>query len=355
MAGQFYDQLSLPTTYIVSPAAAQKAGANLGTNPVGAGPYIFKSASAQQINVVKNPTYWDASAINLAGIQFDNVTIGPDEVNTLEAGTVDASYLSSVQYVPAVKGRFQIDEGNNGNTPLQVYVCKSSTPFSNPQVRQALNYAVDRNQIVQTVLQGVGGPMWSLWPTGSAYSDPSLVNYYAYNQQKAKQLLSAAGYPNGFSASVQVSPALEQVFEVLQQEWAPLGVKITSVTSANSTTDFFVRHTTPLYIGTGTGQGTYGPAAQFVPGSLLDACNYNDPTITSLYNQAEGVSPSTPQGVALLRQVQQKVYQQALSIFVARTPLVVAYDSKVKNLVVNGYYSGATPALDYWTGLGIAK
>jgi peptide/nickel transport system substrate-binding protein len=358
VAGLFYDQLSLWSTYIVSPAAAQKPGANLDAAPVGAGPYKLQSyVPDQRITLVKNPTYWDAKDIHLAGIDIVAVSVGPDEVNTLEAGTVDAVYLAQPQFAKALQSRYPVDSPSSRNFPLKVEICKSSSPLNNAQVRQALNYAIDGNQINQTVLQGLGVPMSGLWSQGSPYYDPSLANMYTYNPQKAKQLLSAAGYPNGFRATVVVTPGpSQQAFQIIQQEWAAVGVKVTPITSQNSIQDLFVRHIAPLGITGGTAAGAYGPLIEFTPGVINNLCKYNDPTLDGLYTAAEAVNPTSPQGIALLRRAQDYIYQQALAVFVVQTPLPVAHTPRVHNLVVNPYYGGgSTSTLDLWSGMYISK
>jgi ABC-type transport system substrate-binding protein len=223
-----------------------------------------------------------------------------------------------------------------------------------------MNYAVDRQLIIQTVLHGVGQPAWSLWPSGTPYYDATHANLYAYDPTKAKQLLTAAGYPDGFNASmifVVPSSTVQQIFQVLQQEWKAIGIHLTLAPSTNGVTDFYVRHSAPLGLAQGSGGvGTYGILNPYVPGFIGDACNYNDPTISALYNTLRGVDPASPQGIALLHQIENVVYQQALQVFISTSPVVVGYDSKVRNLVVNSYYySGFPVVLDYWSGLGISK
>ena len=177
VAGAFYDQLSLPSTYIVSPTAARNEGANLGTSPVGAGPYVLKSYTPNEsIVLARNPHYWDAKAIHLSEIEFVNVAVGPQQVNALEAGTVDVTTLASPSEVPAVHKPYTVVKYRSINYPFDVELCKSTSPMDNVDVRKALNYAINRKQIL-TLFNGTAVPQWSLWAPGSPYSDPSLVNF----------------------------------------------------------------------------------------------------------------------------------------------------------------------------------
>ncbi len=355
VAGVFFEQLSLPSSYIVSPTAAQRPGANLGADPVGAGPYKLQSyVPNESITLVKNPSYWDAQAIKLGSLEFVNVSTGPPEVSALEAGTVDVEALSGYDSISALQSQFTIDEA--GNTPYESVICKSDPPLNSMVVRQALNYAINRPQIVSSVMDGAAKPMIGVWPPGSPYYDSSLEGFYSYDPTKAKQLLKAAGYPNGFRTSLVVFPgaALTQMYQIIQQEWAAIGVQVSLVQPENAIDDFFVRHVAPLNLAQGGTIGDYGPIAQVTPGNLGDVCNYNSPAIGALYQNIAALDPRSPQAIADVRQLQALVYKQALMVFIVNAKVPVAYDSKVRGFVANPYYESGS-SLDYWSGLGVAK
>ncbi len=63
-------------------------------------------------------------------------------------------------------------------------------------MRQAINYAIDRDQINQLLYQGTSQPMWGDWTTASSYFNPKNDKLYAYNPKKAKKLLKEAGVEN---------------------------------------------------------------------------------------------------------------------------------------------------------------
>ena len=195
VASSFYPLLADQESFM-----AMSTGPSTGipnTNVVGAGPFVLKSYTpGEKIVLVKNPRYWDAKAIALSGITFVNVPSGPQQLNALESGLVDVEGIPSAD-LPTVKNLTSIQ--TNSTFPDANYyfvpVCKSSGPLANLKVREALNYALNRVAINNALLFGKGEPAWSLFPTGSAFYDPSLTNFYAYNPNKAKQLLAQAGYP----------------------------------------------------------------------------------------------------------------------------------------------------------------
>jgi ABC-type transport system substrate-binding protein len=356
VAGAFYDQLSLPATYIASPTAVQK-GASMATSPVGAGPFKLENYTPNQsITLVKNRDYWDAKHIAIGEIDFVDATQSPQVVNGLKGGSFDLANLSDLGSISALKGSgFDVVEVTTSHAPLWSDICKSTDPFGNVEVRQALNYAIDRDAIKKSVLHGLGDAGSSLWPKGTPYYDAKLANTFAYNRKKAKKLLADAGFPNGFTAEMIVFPGsalVSQVDQVLQQQWAAIGVKLTLSQSQNAVTDYYVRHSAPMSVVTGSGAGLFGPLSGYVPGTIADICSYSDPALNAIYAQAQATDPASPQGVALLRQMQQSIVQQGLGIFISNLPSVWAASSKISGLVMNPSY-GIVPVPDYWSGVSV--
>src|SRR5450759_2477316 len=97
------------------------------------------------------------------------------------------------------------------------------------RVRQALNYAIDRTALAKVLGGGKGRPVSSEFlPGGDAY-DASLDNYYPYDVAKAKALLAAAGYPNGFKVTILSIPVggLDTLAQAGASYWEAIGVTTT--------------------------------------------------------------------------------------------------------------------------------
>src|SRR5690606_13023559 len=76
-------------------------------------------------------------------------------------------------------------------------------PFSDPRVRRAVGYALDREAIALACFEGYAVPLYgALIPPSSWAYNEDLANYFSYEPEKAKELLAEAGYPNGFSATL---------------------------------------------------------------------------------------------------------------------------------------------------------
>lgn len=351
IAPAFYPLLASPETYIASPTAVAD-GVNLNTDPVGAGPFLLKQYTPnEQIVLVKNPHYFEAKDIKIHEIDIVNTPEGPQQVNALSSGQIDAGTVPLSDLRTVEGGTFRVQTVSSPGLMAWMPICKTVAPFDDVKVRQALSYAIDRPAIDRAVLQGTGAPQWSLWPPGSPLAPKSLDNYYAYNPKKARQLLAEAGVHN---LSVQIMvlpgvPVLEQIAQVVQQEWAAVGVKMTIDVPTNFVTDLYVNHAAPLGLISQMPAGSTGLlmlTRQFVPGAIGDLCDYNNPTLNSLATQLEGATPSSAAFASLWNQVQQIVVKQALAIFLNEMPVIEVTDRAIRG---NAWLpSTFQPVLDLW-------
>jgi peptide/nickel transport system substrate-binding protein len=353
VAAAFYPLLASPETYIVSTKAATDPSVDLNQTPVGAGPFLLRQyVPDQKIVLVKSPTYWDASAIKVKEIDIVDVPTGPQDVDALESGQVDVVSVPTND-LPTVKSAgFHVQEVTPVGSMVWLPVCTTSAPFNDVRVRQALSYDIDRQAINDAVLQGDSQPQWSLWPQGSPLAPASLRSYYAYNPKKARQLLAEAGLGSGFSTSLVVLPGipvLEQVAQILQQEWKQIGVTLNIVQSSDFVTDLYERHVAPLGIVSEIPSGPTGLNMLnriFVPGAIGDLCNYNNPSLDAIASRLNAVTPGTPESTALWDEAQQMIVGQALGIFVDSLPVIEVSDAKVggNEMLPSTFY----PLLNYW-------
>ena len=107
------------------------------------------------------------------------------------------------------------------NLVQAVYLNNNAAPFDNEKVRQAISYAINRQQILDMVADGHGAAVGSsIYPKLAKYFLPELVNYYEYNPEKAKQLLAEAGYPNGFDMSIAVISSYQPHWTRPRSSWS---------------------------------------------------------------------------------------------------------------------------------------
>ena len=197
------------------------------TAPVGTGPFKFVSRTAQDSVVLeKFDGYWGTPA------QLDKVTLKIIEnadslMMSLQSGAIDlCAHLTSTQ-VAQLGENFDVAAGTM-NLVQALYLNNAEKPFDDVRVRQALCYAVDKQEIIDLAFDGYGSPIGSsMYPAFGKYFDDSLTNYYTKDVEKAKALLAEAGYPGGFDMTITVpsnyKPHMDTA-EVLVQQLAQIGV-----------------------------------------------------------------------------------------------------------------------------------
>src|SRR6185437_17149757 len=192
--------------------------------------------------------------------------------------------------------------------------------------RQALNYAVDRSAIAKVIGGGYGMPSAQMAVPGDDGFDAILNRRYPYDPTKAKQLLTAAGYPNGFTLSTLVYAGNDEdtLAQALAGQFAKIGVKL----KLNDVTDAGVYGTDM--------QGGKFPAVTLDWGRLPSAINYQllwgpkagqfnpfkstDPTLTALNNQLVAAPAADASQIA--QKMQARLVDLAWFVPVLATPLV---------------------------------
>jgi peptide/nickel transport system substrate-binding protein len=197
-------------------------------NPIGTGPYIFKEwVKDDHITLVANDNYW-GDPPSVQEIQFRIIKDNGTRVAALLSGEVDIingvpiAQESVVRSYPGVK-----------SVPVSVpriyYVSLDvrKPPFDDVRVRQAVNYAIDRQAIVDSLFAGFGVPAAVNYPRASWGFNPDLEPY-PYDPEKAKELLAEAGYPNGFDTEFDTFvgrlPAHDTIAQAVVSQLADVGI-----------------------------------------------------------------------------------------------------------------------------------
>lgn len=205
----------------------EKAGKTYMDNPIGTGPMKFKSWKVNDSFVVERwDGYWGEKAIS------DTVTfkVYPEESSrtiALQTGDVDM-----IDEVPPVDIDRVLEDKNlktvENVSSSMTYVGWNMTkkPFDDVRVRKALSYAVNKQDMIDVVIEGKGVPINTAWSKLGDFYDEDL-NYYEQDLEKAKALMAEAGYPNGFKCNIALnSDERSRVAQVLQTQFADLGVEL---------------------------------------------------------------------------------------------------------------------------------
>jgi peptide/nickel transport system substrate-binding protein len=224
--------LSQPAPWLPSQVAAwlailppEYAGSNdFARSPIGTGPYKFKDwSSGEAIDLEVNDAYFADSPKGSPiadAVTYRFVSDATTRVADLLSGSAQLVAGVPVDQAQAIEDGNQqvVIQAISGS--IFVRVPNTIDPFTDPQVRMAMNFAVDVQSIVDALAGGNGVPLANLFVPSTIGYDPNL-SAYAYDIDQAKSLLAAAGFADGFSTSMDVS-ATERL-DIAQAVAAQLG------------------------------------------------------------------------------------------------------------------------------------
>ncbi|HEX3177773.1 MAG TPA: ABC transporter substrate-binding protein [Methylomirabilota bacterium] len=218
---------------IVSPTAVMKAGPDFPLHPVGTGPFKFVSWDrGQRVVLEKNPAYWKFP-VKLDRVIYRPIVEDQARLTELLTGSLDLIVGVPPDYVGQLEsgGKVAVLK-QTGAHVWYLGINNQKKPFDDKRVRQALNYAVDKEAIVRDVLKGTGAPSRGPVLPSTWAADPAL-KAYPHDPERAKKLLAEAGYPNGFATTLWVpesgsgmqSPVAMST--VMQSNLKAVGVNVT--------------------------------------------------------------------------------------------------------------------------------
>jgi peptide/nickel transport system substrate-binding protein len=188
--------------------AAPQAVANpdlFALNTYGAGPYMLdgsRSVSNDHYTFVPNPYYFDPAGIKFSEVDVKIIGVPSTLLQAMQADQIDVAIGDASTAASASAAGLTINSAPVATQSLFIADWNGSLvkPFGDQRVRQAMNYAVDRKAIVDGLLGQYGHVTSEVASVDSM--DPQYTSYYTYDPDKARSLLGAAGYPDGFSFSI---------------------------------------------------------------------------------------------------------------------------------------------------------
>ena len=217
--------------FVVSPAALEKNGIEwLRWNMVGTGPFIQKEYRRDaSLTATRNPDYWEQGKPYLDGVQLLYVV---DELTRVALFKSGGAEVLNIGGNPRLAGEmeaagFTIVTQPGGATVLVPDSANADSPWSNIKVRQAAEYALDKESMAKTFGYGYWIPAYQLNSPASLAHVPTLEPR-KYDAAKAKQLLAEAGYPNGFKTRIIVaSSGNMDIPQAIQSYFSKVGIQAT--------------------------------------------------------------------------------------------------------------------------------
>jgi peptide/nickel transport system substrate-binding protein len=214
--------------FMISPRAAEKYGDALGQNPVGTGPFIFKEWSpGSRIAVEKNPNYWETGKPYLDRIVFfliSNSVVGIPRLLTHELDFVAALSPLDIRPLEKKAGLTMIQSPGARWMALQMRVDRP--PFNNLKLRQAMAHAIDRQRMIDIVMNGKATIAEGFTPPSLWWFDKDLKSY-PYDPARAKSLLDEIGPISGSLAlSTQPVALYQQISQLTQEQLKAVGLNV---------------------------------------------------------------------------------------------------------------------------------
>ena len=223
----FLFNLARPDSIIVNKQAVDK----MKSVPVGTGPFKFVEwMPGDHITLTKFGDYHRKGIPYLDKVTFKFIGDPSAQIASLKAGDIDA-----IAYDVSPENALLLEKDPkfkvlNGYTTTKVILSTNNSrkPFNDVRIRKAMAHAIDRSALIKGAMSGYGVPIGSHMDPGNPYYI-NLTSAYPYDPQKAKQLLTEAGYPNGFEAVIKLPERYayaRRTGEIMTDMLSQVGIKL---------------------------------------------------------------------------------------------------------------------------------
>jgi peptide/nickel transport system substrate-binding protein len=319
------NKLAMPFTWVLPKEWVAKWGTHFNRHPLGTGQYIMKSWTTSKMVLDRNPDFFEPSKVYADQWVFDFTPTPSRQVLMIQKGDID---IMGNDVPPADLVRLQNDPKWKDYILSYPQIANAWTfynikykPFDNKLVRQAINYAINRDKLVK-LQSGAAMPNNQVYPDGLPGYEPN-ADYYPYDPAKAKELLAQAGFPNGFKTTywcLNTDP-FPKVAQSVIYDLNAVGIKTdlklmeeSAYWTANAApakgisigfNDWYMDFPDPSdWI------GLLYTKASTAPGGM-NSGNWWDPRVEALYKQAEAMPPGSDR-IALYTQMQQIIMEEAV-------------------------------------------
>ncbi|HEY4026522.1 MAG TPA: ABC transporter substrate-binding protein, partial [Candidatus Dormibacteraeota bacterium] len=222
---------ALSIVYIVPPRLFQEQGVQgFASHPVGTGPFTVAEWTADRIVLEKRAGGSWRGVPKVDEVQVTPLKDPAARLQALQSGQVDvANGLDPDQLVGLRKQGFRVVDAPRAAIMSLALITNRGGPLEKPEVRQALNYAVDREAMARNLYRGLSGP--GVWPVQGVHGYGADRKPFPHDPARARQLLATAGYANGFSFTAEIVvgqfPADADIYQAMAADLKQVGVTVT--------------------------------------------------------------------------------------------------------------------------------
>jgi len=325
---------------MVSPTNIKALGADTNRKPIGAGPWKFVSwADNASVVVTRNDNYWRPGRPYLDGIEFAIIPEAATALRSVIAGENDMAFSLPARLKPVIDRAKSLQVVTAPTLYcIQLYFNYARAPLDNVKVRQAINFALDREAFVKATMSGLGEPATMTLPSSHWAYDKSVSTLYPHNVAKAKALLADAGFKDGVELTIGGYNDQDSVrrSEVLQAQLGEAGIrlKFTRGTIPEISAQFFgteKKFDVLLSAWTGRPDPSMTYALGFDKGAYYNAGRGADPELVKLIELSRE-SEDLGERAKVFAKIQRFIMENALS-----GPIAFQYELDALGNKVKGY------------------
>lgn len=345
----FINTLAHPSAVIISPTALAKLGKGIAQSPVGTGPFKFVEwKQTDYMKVEKFAGYWRKGYPKV-----DTITWRPVIDNNTRAAIMQTGEAHFTFPVPPEQGEVLKSKPNLELTAAPSIVHRylsmntQQKPFDNVKVREAINYAINKEALIKVAFSGYAIPAEGVLPNGVEYAVK--LGPWPYDPAKARELLKEAGYPNGFESTIWSAynhTTAQKIIQFLQQQLGQVGIKVQvqaleagqRVEKVESAQDPATAPVRMYYVGwsSSTGEADWAMrpllASESFPPKMFNTAYYKNEAVDADIAKALNTT-SAAEKTKLYTDAQQRIWKDAPWAFLATEQLLSA---RSKNL--SGFY-----------------
>ncbi|WP_251548906.1 glutathione ABC transporter substrate-binding protein [Neobacillus muris] len=334
---------------ILSPKLLEAGSDEIGKNPVGTGPFKFVEwVQGDHLSVERFDDYWDKKE-RVKKITYKPVPENGSRVAMLKTGEAQVIYPMPSQNIKELESNKDVEVKKIPSTIARyVSINTMKEPFDDVRIRQALNYAVDKDAFISVVNSGFGLPLDSIIPSKTLHYEKQEV--YKQNIEKAKELLKEAGLEEGFKAEIWGNTNSDTMkgMQFIQQQLKEIGVdvEIKSMEEGTLSDEIYGAQTPedakvqmwyvswsayPSDTTNATKPLFYG--GSFPPGGANTAYYKNDQV--DQWIDEVNMTPDENKQAEIYSQIQKQVYKDAPWIFLGVDEILAGMRSNVEGVYIS--------------------
>ena len=321
---------------------------DLAENPIGTGPFkVKKFAEGQYLELEKYDGYWNQDLDCVTSAKFKFIADAEAAFLELQGGTIDMLLYLTNDQVQALNSDYNVVE----STMMLIhglFLNNSYEPLQDVRVRQALNYAIDRDAINEFLFNGKSKIIQTHgYPMITAWYNADTEGTYTYDVEKAKELLTEAGYGDGFDLEITVPSNYSQhvqTAEIIAEQLAAVGVNVTinQIEWSAWLSDVYQGRDYQSTV-IGFDISSQAPSTwykRYYTESSNDFTNFSNTEYDELYGQALA-TVDKDQKHEIYNKLQQILTDEAASVFIEDPANLIALNKKY-----TGYQTYAVSAID---------